>query len=51
MRLCKETQRTLEQNQNGILVHVSFEHDDDKEEVRRLDSLQLIKDPKINLRQ
>lgn len=36
IKLCKETNRKLEQNQDGILVNVFFEHDREKEEVDRL---------------
>lgn len=36
MRLCKETQRTLELNQDGILVNVFFVHDRDQQEIARL---------------
>lgn len=36
IQLCNETKRTLEQNQDGILVNVFFEHDCEKEEIERL---------------
>lgn len=36
IKLCKETNRKLEQNQDGILVNVFFDHDRENEEVDRL---------------
>lgn len=48
MRLCKETNRTLEQNQCGIMVHVNFHHDDDKTETERASKLILKNTPDTN---
>lgn len=45
MKLCKETDRQLEQNQSGILVNVFFENDSEDEELKRL---QLIKPHSFN---
>lgn len=36
IKLCKATNRELEQNQDGILVNLFFDHDADKEEIERL---------------
>lgn len=35
-QLCAKTNRTLEQNQDGILVNVFFEHENENEELERL---------------
>lgn len=35
-RLCVKTNRTLEQNQDGILVNVFFEHENENDELERL---------------
>lgn len=35
-QLCAKTKRTLEQNQDGILVNVFFEHENENEELERL---------------
>lgn len=39
MRLCKETNRQLEQNQSGILVNVFFDNEAEQEELNRLQSI------------
>lgn len=36
IKLCKETDRSLEQNQDGILVNLFFDHDGESEEMARL---------------
>lgn len=35
-RLCAKTNRSLEQNQDGILVNVFFEHESEADELERL---------------
>lgn len=38
-KLCQSTGKTLEANQNGILVNVFFDHDAEKLEIKRLDAI------------
>lgn len=39
LKLCKETGRTLEQNQDGVLVNVFLDHEADAEEIERLNAI------------
>lgn len=36
IRLCNATNRKLEQNQNGILVNITLDHDEDEAELEKL---------------
>lgn len=38
-KLCQLTGKTLESNQNGILVNVFFDHDAEQLEIKRLDAI------------
>lgn len=38
-KLCKLTGKTLESNQNGILVNVFFDHDAEQMEIKQLDAI------------